>query len=380
MNNSITNLFDELEYKSQQTKISLPYNVSPKYNLHNLNFIIENYCYFILKSLYNKEVYKTSANQAIGSFKNKESDFNSIYGHLIQNGISYRVATTIDLDKKIVQVPESEQRFFKPENKLLFFKNNFFVILDSSRCSKYVDYYYNDVNNLTIDLARMVEKDDYINFGLIDGSKIITAKGTFDKDMGPIPEKFLKASLKGCTCFARPKYYAISKNRSIFEGKSFSSAETLCKELGFENSSSWICRISNKNADVYETLNNRQFLSQDLKHFKELNNYYIIKSEDDEFLKEAYTHFLEVQKDLDALDKIKYFEDSLTCKVSDALKLFKCKSKEERSFYKAQLTQLKKDLGENFTINNIKEKSQLGDIKSFEYKADKQYEYYSWVK
>ena len=54
--------------------------------------------------------------------------------------------------------------------------------------------------------------------------------------------------------------------------------------------------------------------------------------------------------------------------------------KEERAFYKAQLTQLKKDLGENFTINNIKEKSQLGDIKSFEYKADKQYEYYSWVK
>lgn len=380
MNSLATSLFNELEYKSSKMKVDLPYGGSPKYNLHNLNFIAEKFGYSILKSLYKKEVYKTSANQAKGLFKNKEKEFSSIYGHLIQDGFNYRIATTIDLDKKIVQIPESEQKFFKPENRLLFFKNNFFVILDSSRCSKYVDYYYNDVNNLTIDLARMIEKEDYINFGLLDGTKIVTAKGTFDKSLEPVSEKFLKASLKGCTAFAQPKYYAIHKNRSTFEGQSFASAETLIKELNLNNSASWICRISKKNADVYETLNNRSFLSQDIANFKELNNYIIIKSNDENFLKEAYGHFLEVQADLDALEKVAYAENSKTCKVSDAIKLFNCKSKEERAFYKDQLKLLKKNMGDNFSVNNIKEKIELNEIISFTYEAGKDYNFYSWVK
>ena len=380
MNSLATNLFDELEYKSSKMKVDLPYGGSPKYNLHNLNFIAEKFGYSILKSIYKKEVYKTSANQAKGYFKNKEKEFSSIYGHLIQDGFNYRIATTIDLDKKIVQIPESEQKFFKPENRLLFFKNNFFVILDSSRCSKYVDYYYNDVNNLTIDLARMIEKEDYINFGLLDGTKIVTAKGTFDKSLEPVSEKFLKASLKGCTAFAQPKYYAIHKNRSTFEGQSFASAETLIKELNLNNSASWICRISKKNADVYETLNNRSFLSQDIANFKELNNYIIIKSDDENFLNEAYKHFLEVQTDIDALEKVAYAENSKTCKVSDALKLFNCKSKEERAFYKDQLKELKKSMGNNFSVNNIKEKIELNEIMSFIYEDGKDYNFYSWVK
>lgn len=380
MSNSATNLFDELEYKSSKMKVDLPYGGSPKYNLHNLNFIAEKYGYSILKSIYGKEVYKTSANQAKGYFKNREKEFNSVYGHLIQDGFNYRIATTIDLDKKIVQIPESEQELFKPENRLFFFKNNFFVILDSSRCSKYVDYYYNDVNNLTIDLARMIEKEDYVNFGLLDGTKVVTAKGTFDKSLEPISEKFLKASLKGCTAFARPKYYAIHKNRSMFEGQSFASAETLIKELNLDNSASWICRISKKNADVYETLNNRSFLSQDIANFKELNDYIIIKSEDENFLKEAYGHFLEVQTDIDALEKVAYAENSKTCKVSDALKLFDCKSKEERAFYKDQLKELKKSMGNNFSVNNIKEKLELNEIMSFTYEDGKDYDFYSWVK
>lgn len=380
MSNSATNLFDELEYKSSKMKVDLPYGGSPKYNLHNLNFIAEKYGYSILKSIYGKEVYKTSANQAKGHFKNREKEFNSVYGHLIQDGFNYRIATTIDLDKKIVQIPESEQELFKPENRLFFFKNNFFVILDSSRCSKYVDYYYNDVNNLTIDLARMIEKEDYVNFGLLDGTKVVTAKGTFDKSLEPVSEKFLKASLKGCTAFARPKYYAIHKNRSMFEGQSFASAETLIKELNLDNSASWICRISKKNADVYETLNNRSFLSQDIANFKELNDYIIIKSEDENFLKEAYGHFLEVQTDIDALEKVAYAENSKTCKVSDALKLFDCKSKEERAFYKDQLKELKKSMGNNFSVNNIKEKLELNEIMSFTYEDGKDYDFYSWVK
>lgn len=380
MSNSATNLFDELEYKSSKMKVDLPYGGSPKYNLHNLNFIAEKYGYSILKSIYGKEVYKTSANQAKGFFKNREKEFNSVYGHLIQDGFNYRIATTIDLDKKIVQIPESEQELFKPENRLFFFKNNFFVILDSSRCSKYVDYYYNDVNNLTIDLARMIEKEDYVNFGLLDGTKVVTAKGTFDKSLEPVSEKFLKASLKGCTAFARPKYYAIHKNRSMFEGQSFASAETLIKELNLDNSASWICRISKKNADVYETLNNRSFLSQDIANFKELNDYIIIKSEDENFLKEAYGHFLEVQTDIDALEKVAYAENSKTCKVSDALKLFDCKSKEERAFYKDQLKELKKSMGNNFSVNNIKEKLELNEIMSFTYEDGKDYDFYSWVK
>lgn len=380
MNSLATSLFNELEYKSSKMKVDLPYGGSPKYNLHNLNFIAEKFGYSILKSLYKKEVYKTSANQAKGLFKNKEKEFSSIYGHLIQDGFNYRIATTINLDKKIVQIPESEQKFFKPENRLLFFKNNFFVILDSSRCSKYVDYYYNDVNNLTIDLARMIEKEDYINFGLLDGTKIVTAKGTFDKSLEPVSEKFLKASLKGCTAFAQPKYYAIHKNRSTFEGQSFASAETLIKELNLNNSVSWICRISKKNADIYETLNNRSFLSQDIANFKELNNYIIIKSDDENFLKEAYGHFLEVQADLDALEKVAYAENSKTCKVSDAIKLFDCKSKEERAFYKDQLKLLKKNMGDNFSVNNIKEKIELNEIISFTYEAGKDYNFYSWVK
>lgn len=380
MSNSATNLFDELEYKSSKMKVDLPYGGSPKYNLHNLNFIAEKYGYSILKSIYGKEVYKTSANQAKGFFKNREKEFNSVYGHLIQDGFNYRIATTIDLDKKIVQIPESEQELFKPENRLFFFKNNFFVILDSSRCSKYVDYYYNDVNNLTIDLARMIEKEDYVNFGLLDGTKVVTAKGTFDKSLEPVSEKFLKASLKGCTAFARPKYYAIHKNRSTFEGQSFASAETLIKELNLDNSASWICRISKKNADVYETLNNRSFLSQDIANFKELNDYIIIKSEDENFLKEAYGHFLEVQTDIDALEKVAYAENSKTCKVSDALKLFDCKSKEERAFYKDQLKELKKSMGNNFSVNNIKEKLELNEIMSFTYEDGKDYDFYSWVK
>lgn len=380
MSNSATNLFDELEYKSSKMKVNLPYGGSPKYNLHNLNFIAEKFGYSILKSIYKKEVYKTSASQAKGFFKNKEKEFNSVYGHLFQDGFNYRIATTIDLDKKIVQIPESEQKLFKPENRLFFFKNNFFVILDSSRCSKYVDYYYNDVNNLTIDLARMIEKEDYVNFGLLDGTKIVTAKGTFDKLLEPVSEKFLKASLKGCTAFARPKYYAIHKNRSTFEGQSFASAETLIKELNLNNSASWICRISKKNADVYETLNNRSFLSQDIANFKELNNYIIIKSDDENFLKEAYGHFLEVQTDLDALEKVAYAENSKTCKVSDAIKLFNCKSKEERAFYKDQLKELKKSMGNNFSINNIKEKIELNEITSFTYEDGKDYDFYSWVK
>lgn len=380
MSNSATNLFDELEYKSSKMKVNLPYGGSPKYNLHNLNFIAEKFGYSILKSIYKKEVYKTSASQAKGFFKNKEKEFNSVYGHLVQDGFNYRIATTIDLDKKIVQIPESEQELFKPENRLLFFKNNFFVIIDSSRCSKYVDYYYNDVNNLTIDLARMIEKEDYVNFGLLDGTKIITAKGTFDKSLEPVPEKFLKAALKGCTAFARPKYYAIHKNRSVFEGQSFASAETLIKELNLNNSASWICRISKKNADVYETLNNRSFLSQDIANFKELNNYIIIKSDDKNFLNEAYGHFLEVQTDIDALEKVAYAENSKTCKVSDALKLFDCKSKEERAFYKDQLKELKKSMGNNFSVNNIKEKIELNEITSFTYEDGKDYDFYSWVK
>ena len=380
MSNSATNLFDELEYKSSKMKVDLPYGGSPKYNLHNLNFIAEKYGYSILKSIYGKEVYKTSANQAKGYFKNREKEFNSVYGHLIQDGFNYRIATTIDLDKKIVQIPESEQELFKPENRLFFFKNNFFVILDSSRCSKYVDYYYNDVNNLTIDLARMIEKEDYVNFGLLDGTKVVTAKGTFDKSLEPVSEKFLKASLKGCTAFARPKYYAIHKNRSMFEGQSFASAETLIKELNLDNSASWICRISKKNADVYETLNNRSFLSQDIANFKELNDYIIIKSDDENFLKEAYGHFLEVQTDIDALEKVAYAENSKTCKVSDALKLFDCKSKEERAFYKDQLKELKKSMGNNFSVNNIKEKLELNEIMSFTYEDGKDYDFYSWVK
>jgi hypothetical protein len=380
VSNSATNLFDELEYKSSKMKVDLPYGGSPKYNLHNLNFIAEKFGYSILKSLYSKEVYKTSANQAKGFFKNKEKEFNSVYGHLIQDGFNYRIATTIDLDKKIVQIPESEQELFKPENRLFFFKNNFFVILDSSRCSKYVDYYYNDVNNLTIDLARMIEREDYINFGLLDGNKIISAKGTFDKDLNSVSEKFLKASLKGCTAFARPKYYAIHKNRSIFEGQSFASAETLIKELNLNNSVSWICRISKKNADVYETLSNRSFLSQDVASFKELNNYIIIKSDDKNFLKEAYRHFIEVQTDVDALEKVAYAENSKTCKVSDALKLFNCKSKEERSFYKDQLKLLKKNMRNNFSVNNIKEKIELNEIMRFTYEDGKDYNFYSWVK
>lgn len=380
MSNLATNLFDELEYKSSKTKVDLPYGGSPKYNLHNLNFIAEKFGYSILKSLYSKEVYKTSANQAKGFFKNKEKEFNSVYGHLIQDGFNYRIATTIDLDKKIVQIPESEQELFKPENRLFFFKNNFFVILDSSRCSKYVDYYYNDVNNLTIDLARMIEREDYINFGLLDGNKIISAKGTFDKDLNSVSEKFLKASLKGCTAFARPKYYAIHKNRSTFEGQSFASAETLIKELNLNNSVSWICRISKKNANIYETLNNRSFLSQDIANFKDLNNYIIIKSDDKNFLKEAYKHFLEVQTDIDALEKVAYAENSKTCKVSDALKLFNCKSKEERAFYKDQLNLLKKTMGNNFSVNNIKEKIELNEITSFTYEDDKDYDFYNWVK
>lgn len=380
MSNSATNLFDELEYKSSKMKVNLPYGGSPKYNLHNLNFIAEKFGYSILKSIYKKEVYKTSASQAKGFFKNKEKEFNSVYGHLVQDGFNYRIATTIDLDKKIVQIPESEQELFKPENRLLFFKNNFFVIIDSSRCSKYVDYYYNDVNNLTIDLARMIEKEDYVNFGLLDGTKIITAKGTFDKSLEPVPEKFLKAALKGCTAFARPKYYAIHKNRSVFEGQSFASAETLIKELNLNNSASWICRISKKNADVYETLNNRSFLSQDIANFKELNNYIIIKSDDKNFLNEAYGHFLEIQTDIDALEKVAYAENSKTCKVSDALKLFDCKSKEERAFYKDQLKELKKSMGNNFSVNNIKEKIELNEITSFTYEDGKDYDFYSWVK
>ena len=380
MSNSATNLFDELEYKSSKMKVDLPYGGSPKYNLHNLNFIAEKFGYSILKSIYKKEVYKTSASQAKGFFKNKEKEFNSVYGHLVQDGFNYRIATTIDLDKKIVQIPESEQELFKPENRLFFFKNNFFVILDSSRCSKYVDYYYNDVNNLTIDLARMIEKEDYVNFGLLDGTKIITAKGTFDKSLEPVPEKFLKAALKGCTAFARPKYYAIHKNRSTFEGQSFASAETLIKELNLDNSASWICRISKKNADIYETLNNRSFLNQDIANFKELNNYIIIKSDDKNFLNEAYKHFLEVQTDIDALEKVAYAENSKTCKVSDALKLFDCKSKEERAFYKDQLKELKKSMGNNFSVNNIKEKIELNEITSFTYEDGKDYDFYSWVK
>ena len=380
MNSLATNLFDELEYKSSKMKVDLPYGGSPKYNLHNLNFIAEKFGYSILKSIYKKEVYKTSASQAKGFFKNKEKEFNSVYGHLVQDGFNYRIATTIDLDKKIVQIPESEQELFKPENRLLFFKNNFFVIIDSSRCSKYVDYYYNDVNNLTIDLARMIEKEDYVNFGLLDGTQIITAKGTFDKSLEPVPEKFLKAALKGCTAFARPKYYAIHKNRSVFEGQSFASAETLIKELNLNNSASWICRISKKNADVYETLNNRSFLSQDIANFKELNNYIIIKSDDKNFLNEAYGHFLEVQTDIDALEKVAYAENSKTCKVSDAIKLFDCKSKEERAFYKDQLKELKKSMGNNFSVNNIKEKIELNEITSFTYEDGKDYDFYSWVK
>ena len=361
-------------------KVDLPYGGSPKYNLHNLNFIAEKYGYTILKSLYDKEVYKTSAVQAKGSFKNKDKEFNSVYGHLIQDGYNYRIATTIDLDKKIVQIPESEQCLFKSNNRLFFFKNNFFVILDSSRCSKYVDYYYNDVNNLTIDLARMIEKEDYVNFGLVDGSKIVTPKGTYDKFLGNVPEAFLKASLKGCVAFARPKYYAIHKNRSTFEGQSFAAAETLIKELNLDNSPSWICRISKKNADVYETLNNRTFLSQDMANFKELNDYIIIKSDDDNFLNEAYEHFKEVQNDMDALDKLKYAEDRKVCKVSDALKLFDCKSKEERAFYKDQLKEIKKNIGDSFTINNLKEKMELNEFHKFKYIDGENYNYYSWVK
>ena len=380
MSNSIVNLFDELEYKSTLTTISLPYSGSPKYNLHNLNFIIEKYCYCILKSLYNKEVYKTSAKMAKGYFKNNDSTFNSIYGHLIQDGINYRVATTIDLDKKIIQIPESEEEFFTDNNRFLFFKNNFFVILCSEKCKKYIDYYYNDVGNLTIDLAKIIEKQDFIDFGYIDKNTIITNSGTYEKFNGQIPEKFIKTSLKGCTSFAKPYYYAIAKNKSVFEGKTFSSIESLIDELGLKNTLSWISRIANKNAEIYDILDCKSYLSQDLENFKEINNFYIIKSDDDNFLKGAYKHFLELQKDFDAIDKINYMNDNKTCKVSDALKLFICKSKEEKAFYKEQLNDLKKTLGENFTINTIKEKSQLGDIQPFKYEKNKQYTYYCWVK
>lgn len=380
MSNSAISLFNELEYKSSQMRVSLPYSGSPKYNLHNLNFIIENYCYSILKTLYEKEVYKSSAVKAKGFFRDKESSFNAIYGHLIQNGINYRIATTIDLDKKIVQVPENEEQYFGSENRLLFFKNNFFVIIDSNKCARYVDYYYNDVGNLTIDLASMIEKGDYVIFGLIDGSKITTSEGDYNKVFDSPSESFLKTSLKGCTSFTKPKYYAISKNRSVFEGKSFASIETLRKELQLDNSPSWLCRISKKNADVYDTLNNRSFLSQDIKSFKEIKNYYIIKSEDDSFLRQAYEHFLEIQMDMDALEKLEYLKNDKECKVSDALHLFDCKSKEEKAFYKAQLVSLKNTLGNQFTINNIKEKSQLGDIKHFDYIEGVKYNYYSWIK
>ena len=138
--------------------------------------------------------------------------------------------------------------------------------------------------------------------------------------------------------------------------------------------------ISKKNADVYETLNNRSFLSQDIENFKELNNYIIIKSDDKNFLNEAYKHFLEVQTDLDALEKVAYAENSKTCKVSDALKLFDCKSKEERAFYKDQLKELKKNMGNSFSVNNIKEKIELNEITSFTYEDGKDYDFYSWVK
>ena len=57
MSNSATNLFDELEYKSSKMKVDLPYGGSPKYNLHNLNFIAEKFGYSILKSIYKKEIY-----------------------------------------------------------------------------------------------------------------------------------------------------------------------------------------------------------------------------------------------------------------------------------------------------------------------------------
>ena len=57
MNSLATNLFDELEYKSSKMKVELPYSGSPKYNLHNLNFIAEKFGYSILKSIYKKEVY-----------------------------------------------------------------------------------------------------------------------------------------------------------------------------------------------------------------------------------------------------------------------------------------------------------------------------------
>ena len=46
----------------------------------------------------------------------------------------------------------------------------------------------------------------------------------------------------------------------------------------------------------------------------------------------------------------------------DALKLFDCKSKEERAFYKDQLKELKKSMGNNFSVNNIKEKLELNEI------------------
>lgn len=381
MNNSIVSLFDELEYKSTLNNINLPYSGSPKYNLHNLNFIIEKYCYCILKSLYdNKEVYKTSSKMACGSFKNNEATFNSIYGHLIQDGINYRVATTIDLDKKIIQIPESEEDYFNDSNRLLFFKNNFFVILNSEKCKKYIDYYYNDVGNLTIDLARIIEKEDFIDFGLIEKDNIIANSGTYKKFNGQIPEKFIKASLKGCTSFAKPYYYAITKNKSVFEGKSYSSIESLIEDLNLKKTLSWVSRVANKNAEVYDILDCKNYLSQDLQNFKDIGNYYIIKSDDDNFLEKAYKHFLEVQKDFDAIEKIDYMNNSRVCKVSDALRVFNCKSKEEKAFYKSQLNALKKDLGESFTINTIKEKSQLGDIKPFKYEASKQYNYYSWVK
>ena len=378
--NSLTKLFDDLEYKSNFTTVTLPYSGSPKYNLHNLSFIIEKYCYFILKSINNKEVYKISSKNAKGSFKNNESYFNGSYGHLCQDGINYRIATTVNLDKKIIQIPESEQRFFKPNNNFLFFKNNLFIIIDSSKCLKYVDYYYNDAGNLTIDLARMIEQGDCDIFGYIDGSKIITSIGDFNKCQDVPPESFIKTATKGCTAFSTPKYYAIKKNRSIFEGTSYASVDSMVKDLGFDYSSSWMLRVSKKNADIYETLNNRKFLSQDIKNFNFIKDYLIIKSENESFLKEAYDHFKEVQNDLVALDKIDYMNNNKVCKISEALSLFVCKSREEKAFYKKQLSELRNQLGDSFTINYIKECSQLGGIKPFKYSPNEEYHYYNWVK
>lgn len=341
-----------------------------------LNKLADKFIGKALKEVYKAETVKKIATSYVGCVCNEYSKYESEYGHIKADDKKFRISTCLNKQTQSVQIPVSEESFWKDDTYLFFTTGDLFLTVKTSNLNK-VNRYITDNQNYNYNIAELFINNAIDKFGVVDNGILKFDNKSVDLSSIEMLKNFSKFKLRGCTT-SFDKNYCLIREKGPFFCEIFSSLEGIRKRYEDVSSSQYLCRIAKNNSHLFMDNTSDSDTREKATKVSIHNNNYVLVS-----LKELDFNALKdrINKEQTAIENEAYrmsIENSKECSLKKAVYTIEnnIKSKEEYDYYRDIVKNWKNTFG-TISVNRCKELKSMKQYKKFTYKKGVNYTYYN---